>query len=131
MEPRRWTNESDETLDVEALRGLRCVAFCGLGNPQTFWRSLDRLGVDSAEQIDYGDHHRYSPLEVRRLARHAMDVGVEALVTTAKDAVNLCPEYGRIVAPLKLYWLEIGVEIEGRSELVDLIEQATGLKSLR
>ncbi len=130
VELRRWTNEADETLATDALRGLRCIAFCGLGNPRTFWRSLDRLGVESVERIDYGDHHRYSPLEVRRLARHAVDIGVETLVTTAKDAVNLCPEYEGIIAPLKLYWLEIGVAIDGREELVNLIERATGLKSL-
>jgi tetraacyldisaccharide 4'-kinase len=128
---RRWTNEADETSAPEAFRGERCLAFCGLGNPRTFWRSLDQLGVDAVERIDYGDHHRYSPLEVRRLARHALDVGVEVLVTTAKDAVNLCPEYERIVAPLRVYWLEIGVEIERRADLVELIEQVTGLTSLK
>jgi tetraacyldisaccharide 4'-kinase len=106
------------------------MAFCGLGNPRTFWRSLDQLGVEAVERIDYGDHHRYSPLEVRRLARHAQDVGVDILLTTAKDAVNLSPEYERIFQPLRVYWLEIGVEIDRRAELVELIEQVTGLKSL-
>jgi tetraacyldisaccharide 4'-kinase len=126
VELRRWTNLRGETFSPEALKGLRSVAFCGLGNPGTFWRSLDQLGVDTLERIDYGDHHRYSPLEVRRLARHAEDIGVEALVTTAKDAVNLCPEFGRIVEPLRLYWLEIGVRIENRAELIGLIERRIG-----
>ena len=124
---RRWTDGAGETLDVEAFRGARCMAFCGLGNPRTFWRSLDQLGVEAVERIDYGDHHRYSPLEVRRLARHAQDVGVDVLLTTAKDAVNLSPEYERIFEPLRVYWLEIGVEIDRRAELVELIEQVTDL----
>ncbi len=130
VDARRWTNERDETLETGALKGLRCVAFCGLGNPRTFWRSLDQLGVDAIERIEYGDHHRYSPLEVRRLARHAIDLGVHALATTAKDAVNLSPEYGRIIAPLQLYWLEIGVEIERKAELVALIEKRVGENDL-
>jgi tetraacyldisaccharide 4'-kinase len=129
VELRRWTNARGETFSTEALKGLRSLAFCGLGNPGTFWRSLDLLGVDAAERIEYGDHHRYSPLEVRRLARHAVDIGVEALVTTAKDAVNLCPEFGRIVAPLRLYWLEIGVHIEKRAELIELIQKRIAAQS--
>ncbi len=123
VEVRRWTNHKGERFGPNALKGKRTVAFCGLGNPGTFWRSLDQLGVDTVERIDYGDHHRYSPMEVRRLARHAVDLGVEALVTTAKDAVNLCGEFGRIVEPLRLYWLEIGVKIEGRDELMELIRR--------
>jgi len=102
---------------------VRCIAFCGLGNPQTFWRTLDQLGVAPVSRFDYGDHHRYTPAEMRRLARYAKDLSVETLLTTAKDAVNLCPEFAEIVHPLRVYWLEIGVEIERRAELVELIRK--------
>ena len=52
---------------------------------------------------------------------------MDVLLTTAKDAVNLSPEYERIFEPLRVYWLEIGVEIDRRAELVELIEQVTDL----
>ena len=40
------------------------------------------------------------------------------LLTTAKDAINLDPEYLDILdGPLKLYWLEVRTEIEAREEL--------------
>lgn len=124
VEPTRWTNEQDETIPVDGLQGEKSVAFCGLGNPRTFWRSLDRLGVHAIERIDYGDHHRYNPREFQRLVLHTKDIGVTTLVTTAKDAVNLCPEFGRMAQPLRLYWLEIGVSIDGRDELIRLIEKS-------
>jgi tetraacyldisaccharide 4'-kinase len=123
-EMRRWTNEAGDTIAADGLKGLRSVAFCGLGNPRAFWRSLDQLGVDARERIDYGDHHRYNPREFQRLVRYARDIGVEALVTTAKDAVNLCPEYGRMAEPLRLYWLEIGIRIDRRDELIELITKS-------
>lgn len=123
VEARRWTNERDETIPVRALNGLRSLAFCGLGNPRAFWRSLDQLGVAAVERIDYGDHHRYNPREFQRLVRHAKDIGVTALLTTEKDAVNLCPEFGRMAAPLPLFWLEIVVLIDGREELIRLMEE--------
>jgi tetraacyldisaccharide 4'-kinase len=126
---RRWTNANNETIAVSELKGLRSLAFCGLGNPRTFWRSLDQVGVDTVERIDFGDHHRYNPREFQRLVRHAKDVGVDALVTTAKDAVNLCPEFGRMMAPLRLFWLDIGVCIDGHDELIGLIGKRVALKS--
>lgn len=124
---RRWTNERGEHLAVRSMPGAGSVAFCGLGNPKTFWRTLDQLGIDSAHRFEYGDHHRYTPLEMRRLARYAAAQGAERLLTTAKDAVNLCPEFASIIQPLRIYWLEIGVEIEQCAEFIGLIKSAVGL----
>ena len=122
LENRRWTNLKGETLDVHALSGLKSVAFCGLGNPESFWRSLKELDLCPLERHVYDDHHRYRPSELRSLARHARESGAEALLTTAKDAINLCAEFEAVVAPLKIYWLEIGVGIDRRDDLLALIE---------
>ena len=124
---RRWTNQQGDHVDLRSIPSDGSVAFCGLGNPKTFWRTLDQLGIDSAHRFHYGDHHRYSPLEIRRLARYAISHGGERLLTTAKDAVNLCPEFASIIHPLQIYWLEITVEIEQRAELIGLIRNAAGL----
>jgi tetraacyldisaccharide 4'-kinase len=119
--PRHWVDERGDTMEIASMAGRPAVAFCGLGNPHAFWRTLEPLGVKSISQHHYGDHHRYSPTEVRRLVRYAKSVGADILLTTAKDAVNLCPEFHAIIDPLRLYWLEIGVEIDHRDELIDLI----------
>ncbi|HVY94219.1 MAG TPA: tetraacyldisaccharide 4'-kinase, partial [Bryobacteraceae bacterium] len=89
LENRKWRNARGEILDVGAMAGLKAVAFCGLGNPESFWRSLCDVGVSPMEKHSYGDHHRYSPNELRRLARHAHEIGAQYLLTTAKDSVNL------------------------------------------
>ena len=126
IEVRQWSGAGGIRLEAGELAGTRAVAFCGLGNPESFWRSLHRVGVEPLDKHHYEDHHRYTPAEVRRLARHALDVGATVLLTTAKDAVNLPLGYRSIIAPLELYWLEIGLEIEGRGELVALIRRAVG-----
>jgi tetraacyldisaccharide 4'-kinase len=118
----RWCSTYGSDLAGSNLpRDIRTIAFCGLGNPHAFWRTLRRLGVEPLASYDYGDHHRYTPLEIRRLARHARDIGAEALVTTAKDVVNLDPEYPAIIGSLKLYWIEVRTEIERLEELLKLI----------
>ena len=55
---RRWTDLAGDTVGLLDMSQVRCVAFCGLGNPQSFWRSLDQLGVAPVEKFEYGDHHR-------------------------------------------------------------------------
>ena len=115
----RWCSADGSDLP----RDTRAIAFCGLGNPQAFWRTLTQVEIEPMASYDYGDHHRYTPLEIRRLARHAQDIGAEALLTTAKDVVNLDPAYPAIIGSLKLYWIEVRTEIEGREELLNLIRK--------
>lgn len=95
------------------------AAFCGLANPRTFWRTLDSLGLDMRLQWAFGDHHRYRSQQLRRLARRATMLGAEALVTTTKDVANLPRGAVELMAPLPIYALEIGIEIEQREQLLE------------
>ncbi len=123
--PERWADAGGNSYDLKHFAHAPAVAFCGLGNPESFWRSLASLGIDPLDCHNYGDHHRYPPAEVRRLARHAIETGADVLLTTAKDSVNLPPGFEALIAPLKLYWLEIRIEIERGEELIRRIEAAT------
>lgn len=97
------------------------AAFCGLGNPQAFLRTLQRLGVDPRDWIEYEDHHRYRPSELRHMAHQFASAGVDALVTTEKDAVNLCESADDLLAPLPLYWLRVSMFFERERAFMDEI----------
>ena len=94
------------------------AAFCGLGQPRSFWRTLESLGMEVAFRQEFGDHHSYSPSDLRRLAARASAAGVETLVITQKDMLNLPPHAAEFLQPCKLWWLEIGVEIDHQEELL-------------
>ena len=94
-----------------------------MGNPRSFWSTLEELKLDLVFHWAFGDHHSYRPDELQRLLAQAQDCGAEALVTTEKDALNLCDGATAIVSPLKLYWLKIGIEIEREEELLQQILQ--------
>lgn len=70
-------------LDLPA--GTRVAAFCAIGNPASFWRTLDELGLDVVRRRAFPDHHAYSEGDLRELC----EPGVEALVTTEKDSVKV------------------------------------------
>lgn len=94
----------------------KVAAFCGLGDPRSFWRTLAELGMDVGERTAFADHHRYTAADLKRLAAGAR--GATALVTTEKDAMNLCAGAAEMVAPMKLCWLRIGIEIDGEDEFL-------------
>lgn len=66
----------------------RVMAFCGLGNPESFRKSLTDLGIDLRDFIVFKDHHRFSQQDLRRIRRAADMVGAEWIITTEKDIIK-------------------------------------------
>jgi tetraacyldisaccharide 4'-kinase len=122
--PEAWVSAATaETIATGAFPYKRVAAFCGLGNPGYFWRTVEALGLQTVARIEFGDHHSYRPHEVRYMGRQFRDDGVEAVVTTEKDLVNLCEGYDHLLAPLPLFWLKIGVQLDREDEFLEAIAQ--------
>jgi tetraacyldisaccharide 4'-kinase len=100
---------------------LRATAFCGLANPGSFWQTLSEIGIHPLQPVTFADHHAYTPAQLRRVARQAQAMGAQALLTTEKDYANLCPGAAEVVRPLRLFWLRIGVAVDGADALLELI----------
>jgi 3-deoxy-D-manno-octulosonic-acid transferase len=101
----------------------KAVAFCGLGNPESFRRTLQHLGLPICDWLVFEDHHRYRPRELLHIRAQALAKGAGALVTTEKDAVNLCDGYQALVAPLPVFRLQTTLEIDNASEFVRELEK--------
>ena len=124
VEPQAWVEHRTGRRHPPAERPFeRAGVFCGLGNPQAFRRTLERMGVEPVDWVDFEDHHRYRPRELRHISQEMRAQGATALVTTEKDAINLCESSGDLLAPLPLYWLKAGMTIERESEFVSEIER--------
>jgi tetraacyldisaccharide 4'-kinase len=90
-------------------------AFCGLGQPRTFWRTLEVLGIKAAPRLVFPDHHKYTQDDLKEIGRQAMEAGARTLVTTEKDMMNV-PDGAEL--PLNLYCLRIGIQIENEAGLL-------------
>jgi tetraacyldisaccharide 4'-kinase len=66
------------------------AAFCGLGNPEAFRRTLTVLGARVVAFRTFADHHTYSRADVEDLNAWAQQQTEECIVlTTQKDLVKL------------------------------------------
>jgi tetraacyldisaccharide 4'-kinase len=96
----------------------KVAAFCGIGSPGAFWRTLEEMGLELVLRQPFRDHHRYEVAELETVARAAQVMGAEVLVTTEKDMMNL-PE--GLHLPLAIERVRIGVEIENEAELLRMV----------
>lgn len=108
---------------LDSLLGERCVGFCGLGNPDSFWRTIEAMGIHPVERLAFPDHHRYSARDIDKIAEMARRAGAGVLLTTEKDfanlqsALDLPQESGpaRVCAalgPLRLFCLRVEQDVE-------------------
>ncbi len=114
MVPREWVRFGGATPKPFSKAG----AFCALGSPNSFWLSLQETGVEVAFQQAFRDHHPYSLSDLERLAALGLAQSADALVTTEKDIMNLPVGAAAALGKLPLYWLKLGVEIEGEQDLL-------------
>lgn len=78
---------------ANALAGQRVFAFCGIGRPAKFRRTLEELGMTIAGFRAFPDHHPYDRGDAQALMRDALAAGLP-LVTTRKDHVRLLADPG-------------------------------------
>jgi tetraacyldisaccharide 4'-kinase len=127
--PLKWVDaDSGEELEIGALNRGRIGAFCGLGAPESFWRTLQGMGIELAMRRVFPDHHRFTPRDFERLTKEADESGADVLVTTEKDAIN----FGNLsLKPwVKLYWLKIGIEIHQESDLLRrILQKENGMRA--
>jgi tetraacyldisaccharide 4'-kinase len=69
--------------------GATVVAVAGIARPERFADSLKAAGWTVASLLSFPDHHRYSPVDLDRIASALHDTGAAGVLTTEKDAVRL------------------------------------------
>lgn len=105
-----------EPAPAQELRGKRLAAFCGIGNPAAFRKTLSDLELNPVAFREFPDHHRYRREDIADLSRWATAHGAELVLCTEKDWVKIqSPELGEV--PLAA--LRIELEFTVGQELVE------------
>lgn len=96
-----------KSLDYEP----RVAAFCGLGNPESFFKQISRAGNGDLKiplMRSLPDHHIFTQADIDSLEAEAKLLAADVLATTAKDAVKLKD----LEFSLPCFVIEIGVVLD-------------------
>jgi tetraacyldisaccharide 4'-kinase len=111
------SNSEQASVSLDSLREGPVAAFCGIGNPQAFRRTLLDRGADVIAFREYPDHHAYNREDVEDLRRWAgsLPAGI-TIVTTQKDLVKL--RLSRL-GDRPLWCLRIRLRVESGQDVLD------------
>ncbi len=98
------------SVSLDELKNRPILAFCGIGNPSSFFKQLLDLGAELKETKVFQDHHVYETSDILDLNRCAKEIGVHWLVTTEKDAVKITALAGGDFMETRCFALRIGLE---------------------
>lgn len=101
-------------------------AFCGLGNPQAFFRDLQTWGLKICGQAVFRDHHHYTQGDLLSIQEAGKRAAAKVFLTTEKDAQNLAGL--KFEAPLfvAVIDLEVSPEAEFQNLLYRLLAARIG-----
>lgn len=108
FQPQGLVNARGETQSLDSVEGKTVGAFCAIGNPEGFQRTLEQAGFRGSGIQVFPDHHHYSQDELNAIGTQAAAASVELILTTCKDLVKISEHK---LAGIPIWAVEIGVEI--------------------
>jgi tetraacyldisaccharide 4'-kinase len=103
--------------------GRRIFAFCGIGNPPSFFRTITGQGGVLVGSHAFDDHHRYTAGDLDQVHDLAVRQQAELILTTQKDWTKIA----RLVVhrePPALAYLTVELRLTaGEPELTALIDR--------
>jgi tetraacyldisaccharide 4'-kinase len=120
LRPVNSVSGKDSPFSLDEIKSSTAAAFCGIGNPESFFDQLRSEGYELAHTRVFRDHYAYAQADIDRIVRESNAAGVRTLLTTAKDEVKL----RELSIELPCYAVDITIEVEEEDQFQSLIESS-------
>jgi len=94
-------------------------AFCGIGEPDSFFRTLNGLKLKLGGKRIFKDHQKYNPAVITELTTQIQTSSCNAIITTEKDLVKLPDDF---FEKYKVYVVKLEVEMRENEVLTETIQ---------
>ena len=123
-DPVRLQSASNRSAAIDSLAGKRVAAFCGIGNPAGFRRTLQQCDFHVVDFREFPDHHAYTHSDAQSLGAWAHALPADAVICTHKDLVKIARDR---LHQLPLWAVCIGVKVSaGQVDLERHLERVAG-----
>jgi tetraacyldisaccharide 4'-kinase len=87
--PSKFIKANGDKIPFELTKNKRFFGFCGIGNPQSFRKTLLSADIELTGFKPFRDHYRYSQGDIQEIIRNAKGYNSDWIVTTEKDIMRL------------------------------------------
>src|SRR5208337_3153270 len=106
---------------LDTIQGRKVAALSGIALPESFEKSLLRLGSELVYAKRFADHHRFTQQEILNVINRSKKRQADAIITTQKDAVRF-PKLDR--RDLPIYFMRVEIKIlSGAKDFQDCVRK--------
>jgi tetraacyldisaccharide 4'-kinase len=126
-------SKDDKEISIEQLKGKKVFAFCGIGNPDAFLKTIKDIGAELAGSKIYDDHYHYTDACLTEISEQAKELGADLILTTQKDWTKVISNTKFLLSesksPLPFAYLAIEIQfLAGEEKLTALIKDTLASK---
>ncbi|MBN2181349.1 MAG: tetraacyldisaccharide 4'-kinase [Sedimentisphaerales bacterium] len=75
----------NKNIPIQNLKAQKIFAFCGIGNPDAFFKTINALGAELTGSKTFNDHYSYSESDLADIYQQARFAKAGIILTTQKD----------------------------------------------
>ena len=94
-------------------------AFCGIGEPDSFFKSIKQLDLKLGGKRIFSDHQEYTESVITELSAQIKSSNCAAIITTEKDLVKLSESF---LDEFETFVIKIEMEFEIEKAVLDMIQ---------
>lgn len=114
----------NKQLSIDYLKGKNVFAFCGIGNPDSFRKTLENEGAVVKGFEIFDDHYHYSQDDIVSIVQKAKNANAQLVIATQKDWTKIKHLESLRTIDTFFAYLEIEIKItEGEDKFRRLISQ--------
>jgi tetraacyldisaccharide 4'-kinase len=110
-----------ERRGLDFLAGKKVASLSGIAQPESFEKSIAKLGGELVYSKRFADHHRFTQQEVLNVINRSKKRSAEVIITTQKDAVRF-PKIDRRDLPIFFMRVEIKI-VSGANDFQDCVRK--------
>lgn len=112
----------ENKISVGEVLTKKVLAFCGIADSDSFFKTLKNLGLTITQQVAFNDHHNFNDYDIDKLIQLCNEIGSEFAITTEKDFIRLTKHSKKIEqSGINFLHTKIFAEIENLDGLVSKI----------
>lgn len=93
---------------LDYIKSKRVFVISAIARPESFEKSIEKLGAEVVNSFRFLDHHRFTYEEIEKIFNEAKEQKIDAIISTEKDAVRM-PVMDKYKIPI--YFLRVSIEI--------------------
>ena len=82
-------DQKNNKVNIDNFSGKTALLFSGIGDPESFQKTVQNLNISILDSINFRDHKIYSTSDIQKIRDKFYKTGADVIITTEKDFLKI------------------------------------------